>query len=84
VRDAALPQQATTTRVAVALVRNQPLRTAARASTPTRTGYPNAIQDSGKLRTVVTLPSGDDDRERTPFAVAGQMKLGGESASAAP
>jgi hypothetical protein len=75
--NAALAQQSPTTRITVAFVGNQAIRARAGTSAPTGTGNPNAVQDGGQLRAIVALPSGDDDGQRTAFAVTGQMKLGG-------
>ena len=48
---------------AIRLVAQNPVRSRARSS-PVQTGYPDALQHGGELRTVPTLTGGDQDRQR--------------------
>jgi hypothetical protein len=84
VLDLPLPQQAPTAWVTVALVGDEVVWAGTWSSTSTGAWDTDAIQDRLQLRAVMALSQGDDDGERSPAAVAGQMKLGGQPSAAAP
>ncbi len=83
VRDLPHAEQPTTARVAVALVSDDPIWAGPRSSTPSESWDANAIQHRRQLRTVMAVAWRNDDRERSPLAITGQMKLAGQPAPAA-
>lgn len=81
VRDLPLAQQATTARIAVPFVSDEPVRTSPRTPPPTRSWNANASQHWPQLGAVMPLPRRNDNRERPPFPVAGQVEFGRQSAA---
>src|SRR5487761_2505763 len=55
VRNPPLAQQASATRITIAFVGDQPTRTGAEVSAPTRAGNLNALQERGQLHAVMLL-----------------------------
>jgi hypothetical protein len=84
VRDLARPQQLPTAGIAVALVRDEPVGPRAGASPPTKAGNADALKHGGQLGAVMALSWSNDDGQGPPFAIAGEVELGGQSAPAAP
>jgi hypothetical protein len=84
VGDAAPAQQLATTLKAVAPVGDNMMRALARPARATcGARHTYLIEKSLKLRAAVALSGCHDYRERAALAVAGEVHLGGESASAA-
>lgn len=83
VRDLPLAQQATTARVAVPFVSDEPRWAGPRSSAPSRPRDTNASQHQLQLRTIVALPWCDHDRQRSSFAVAGEVHLACQPAATA-
>ena len=83
VRDLAPSQHLATARVAVAFVSNEPIGTRPWASSSARSWDADAVQDGLQLGIVMALSRRDHDRERSPFAVAGQMHLARQPAATA-
>jgi hypothetical protein len=84
VGDVALAQEPPTARVAVAFVGDDPIWPGAGPTTPTGAWHPDAVEHRGQLGAVMALSWGDHDRKRSPLAVAREVKLGRQSAAAAP
>jgi hypothetical protein len=84
VADAAAAQQPAASGVAVTPVGQQMPRQFARAATPTRPWHPDGIQQRLQLGALMALPRREGDRQRPPFAVHGQVQLGGQPAPAVP
>ena len=77
VRDLPLAEQATTARVAVALVGDEPRWAGPRSPSPTQSWDMNPSKYRLQLRAIMALPGRNDNREGASFPVAGQVKLGG-------
>jgi hypothetical protein len=56
----------------------------ARAADAARARHPNRSEQGGKLGSLVALARSQDYRERTAPAIAGEMNLGAQHASASP
>ena len=82
VGDPALAQQPPTGAVAVAAVGDQMRRALARPSCPAWAGDSDGVQQRLQLGALVALAGGDQHPQRAPAAIAGEMELGGEPASA--
>lgn len=82
-RDLSLTQEATTPWITVPFVGDELIGPGPRPSASTRAWDTNASEHRLQLRTIMPLPGRDDDREWSPFPVAGQVKLGGQSSPAA-
>ena len=81
--DLALMQEPPTAGIAVALVGNEPVWPRAGSSAPARPPDANAVEHRLQLGTVMALSWRNDDGEWPPLAVAGEVKLGRQSAPAA-
>lgn len=77
-------EQATTAWITVPFVSDEVIRPGPRSSAPTKPWDTNACQHRLQLRIIVPLSGRDDNRERSPFPVAGQMELGRQPSPAAP
>jgi hypothetical protein len=78
VGDLARSEQALTARITIPFVGNESIGPGPRPSASTRAWDPNTGEHRLQLRAVMALPRRDHDRKRSPFPVAGQMKLGGQ------
>jgi hypothetical protein len=83
VRDPPLPQQSATARAPVAFVGDEAVGPGPWLPPPAGARSTNAVQNGLELRAVMALPWRDDDGERTPMAVTGEVEFGGQSAPAA-
>jgi hypothetical protein len=83
VLDLPLAQQAPTAAIAVALVGDEVIWAGAWSPAPSHAWDTDAIQDRLQLGTVMTMSWGNDDGERPPAAVTGEMKLGRQPSTAA-
>jgi hypothetical protein len=84
VRDVALPKQLPTAGITVALVRDNAVGPGPRASPPTGSSHPNAVEHGRQLGTVMAVSRSNDDGQGPSLAVAGQVEFGRQPAPAAP
>lgn len=83
-RDLALPEHPATARITIAFVGDKSIGPGAGTTASTGSWHTNPVQDRRQLRTVMPMAGRDDDRERSSFAVAGQMHFARQPAAAAP
>src|SRR5262249_19564637 len=82
--DLPLAQHSTTARIAVAFGVDESVRSGSQSPASCSAWGTNALQDELKLCTVMEVPWGDYNGERSSAPVTGEMELGGQSATAAP
>jgi hypothetical protein len=81
--DLPLAQPAATPRIAVAFVTDEVIWARPRSPPPGGARNTDAVQDGLELRAVVALSRRDDNGERPPAPVTGEMELGRQPATTA-
>jgi hypothetical protein len=84
VLDLTLPQHAAAAWIAVALISYEAVRTCPWSPASAGAWDADVVQDCLQLRTIMAMSRRDHDGEWSPAAVASEMKLGRQSATAAP